>query len=62
MQRLEARLGKPMGEILRELYVDRELTLEQVGKELGITKGAASRWLDRFGIDARRPGPERAAS
>lgn len=57
MQRLEARLGRPMDEILRELYVDRGLTLEQVGAELGITKGAASRWLERFGIDARRTGP-----
>ncbi len=62
MQRLEARLGKPMGEILQDLYVDQGLTLEQVGRELGITKGAASRWIERFGIPSRRPGPERGAA
>jgi hypothetical protein len=57
MQRLEARLGRPMGEILQDLYIEKGMTLEQVGAELGITKGAASRWLERFGIAARRTGP-----
>jgi len=61
MQRIEARLGKPMDAILRELYVDQGLTLEQLGTHLGITKGAASRWLERFGIEARRGGPVREA-
>jgi hypothetical protein len=60
MQSIEARLGRPMDEILRDLYVTRGLTLEAVGTELGITKGAASRWLERFGIPTRRPGPERS--
>lgn len=56
MQRIEAVRGLPMDAILRELYLDRQLTLEQVGGELGITKGAVSRWLDRFGIEVRRTG------
>ena len=56
MQRIEARLEKPMDQILRELYVERGLTVEQVGTELGITKGAVSRWLARFEIETRRPG------
>lgn len=56
MQRVEGRLGQPIDEILRELYLARGLTVEQVGAELGITKGAVSRWLARFGIEARRPG------
>lgn len=56
MQDIEARLGRPMGDILRELYVERGLTVESVGAELGITKGAVSRWLERFDIPARRPG------
>ena len=59
MQRLEARYGKPMDVILRELYVEQGLFLEDVGKELGITKGAVSRWLVHFGIPARRGGPVR---
>lgn len=56
MQRIEADRGKPMGDILQELYVERGLTVEQVGVDLGITKGAASRWLERFGIEIRRQG------
>lgn len=56
MQRIEFARGKPMDEILRELYVDRGLTVEQVGSELGITKGAVSHWLARFSIPTRRPG------
>lgn len=62
MQRLEARLGRPMGEILQDLYIEKGMTLEQVGAELGITKGAASRWLERFGIAARRSGPTAEAA
>lgn len=54
MQRIEAVRGQSMDAILRDLYVDRQLTLEDVAADLGITKGAVSRWLERFGI-ARRP-------
>lgn len=56
MQRIEATRGRSIEDILRELYIDRGLTVEQVGADLGITKGAASRWLDRFGIETRRAG------
>lgn len=57
MQRIEAQRGRPMDEILRDLYVVQGLTLEEVGKDLGITKGAASHWLARFGIQTRKSGP-----
>lgn len=50
MQLVEARFGRPIEEILRELRIGEDLTVEEVGKRLGITKGAASRWLERFGI------------
>jgi len=53
MQRIEAMQGRPIAEILEDLYVAKGLTVEQVGTSLGITKGAASRWLDRFGIEIR---------
>lgn len=56
MQRIESERKQPMDEILRELYLDQKLTVEQVGANLGITKGAASRWLERFGIETRRQG------
>ena len=61
MQRIEAARGRPIEELLRELYVDRGLTVEAVGIDLGITKGAASRWLDRFDI-ATRTRAAKAAS
>lgn len=60
MQAIEAREGRSLDAILRELYVEKGLTLDEVGAALGITKGAASRWLERFGIPARRGGPRRA--
>lgn len=60
MQTIEAREGRSLDVILRELYVDQGLTLAEVGERLGITKGAASRWLDKFGIPVRRSGPPRA--
>jgi hypothetical protein len=56
MQRIEAERGLPMDEILTDLYVVRGLTVEAVGQNLGITKGAASRWLERFGIETRPAG------
>ncbi len=54
MQRLEAVHGEPIDDLLRRLYEVEGLTVEGVGIYLGITKGAASRWLDRFGIIIRR--------
>ena len=51
MQVIEAREGRSMDLILRELRVEKGLTVEEVGNQLGITKGAASRWLERFGIE-----------
>ncbi len=59
MQLAEARLGRPIDAFLHELYVEQGLTVEEVGAALGITKGAASRWLERFGIRTRRGGPRR---
>lgn len=60
MQRLESIHGEAMGDLLRRLYVAEGLTVDEVGQQLGITKGAASRWLERFGIETRRPGSRSA--
>jgi hypothetical protein len=56
MQVLEATHGKPINELLTELYVTRGLTVDAVGAALGVTKGTVSRWLERCGIPARRQG------
>lgn len=55
MQRIEASRGQSMDDLLRDLYLKQGMTVEQVGAALGITKGAASRWLDRFSVERRRP-------
>jgi hypothetical protein len=56
MQRIEAREGRPIDEILRDLYVEQGLLLAQVGEKLGVTESTASRWLAYFGIETRRAG------
>jgi transposase len=56
MQVLEAARGKPINEILTELYIVEGLTVDAVGAALGVTKGTISRWLERCGIPARRQG------
>jgi transposase len=61
MQRVEARYGRYLRDLLTEWYVDEGLTLHQIGDRLGITKGAVSRWIDPFSIDTR-PGGRRTAA
>lgn len=60
MQTIEAARGKPMDQLLRELYVDQGLTTRAIGEELGQNESTISRWLDRFGIRTRKPGPRPA--
>lgn len=61
MQRIEAREGRPMDAVLRDLYVDQGLLLAEVGLRLGLSESSVSRWLAHFDIEARRGGTQRAA-
>ena len=61
MQLIEMRLGRPLAEVLRELYVDRGMTTKQVGAELGVSDASVSRWMSELGIEARYVGPRRKA-
>lgn len=54
MQRVEARFGRSLDVLLREWHHDEGLTLEEIGQRLELTKGAVSRWMDRFGVERRR--------
>jgi transposase len=63
MRRVQSRLGRPLAEVIRELYHDQGMTQAEVGaaiaREAGVTPLAAStvmRWMDRLGIDPRMPG------
>lgn len=56
MQRLEQRLGRPVEQVLFELYCGRGLTMEAVGRELGVSKASAVRYIGRCGIPTRPGG------
>ena len=60
MQRIEAREGRPLDELLRDLYVDQGLLLSEIGERFGLGESAVSRWLAHFDIPTRRGGPVRS--
>lgn len=39
------RTGRDLGELLTELYVTKELSQEDVARELGVTRLTVARWL-----------------
>jgi DNA-binding XRE family transcriptional regulator len=50
---VELRMGRPIADVLRDLYVVRGLTQEQVAAEIGVTRMTAVRWLAEYGITRR---------
>lgn len=54
---MEARYGQSLDLLLTSWYHEEGLTLDQIGERIGITKGAVSRWMERFGVTTRRGGP-----
>ena len=51
VQAIEKRHGKPLEQILRELYYEERLTQAEVAKRLHVPAGSVGGWLIRFGID-----------
>jgi hypothetical protein len=45
------RTGKPVDQLLRELYVDRGLSQVEIAGELGVTRVTVAMWLREFGIE-----------
>lgn len=62
MQALEHRLGRPLDEVLRDLYHGQGKTLDEVATELGVTLGTISRWMDALGVERRFPGQKGKAA
>jgi len=45
------RTGRPVEDVLRELYVERRLSQADIAAELGITRMTVAMWLREFGIE-----------
>jgi len=54
MQRLEAKYGKPIEELLVEMHHIQRRSLSEIAAEFGITHAAVSAWMQRCGIPVRR--------
>jgi DNA-directed RNA polymerase sigma subunit (sigma70/sigma32) len=48
--------GRDVDELLRELYVDQNRTLEEIGKALGVSRETVRQWI----LDAGIKRPDRA--
>lgn len=59
MQRVQAQEGRPLEDALRDLYVEQEFLLAEIGRRWGLGESAVARWLQYFGIPARKGGPVR---
>ncbi len=55
MQLVEARLGRPVEDVIREVY-DAGGMQKDVANALGIEVSTVSRWMAYLGIDARPKG------
>jgi plasmid maintenance system antidote protein VapI len=49
-QVVEQRTGRPLPEVLRELYVERRATQEEIAETLGVHRVTVTKWLASFGI------------
>lgn len=61
MQLVEHRLGRPLDEVLTELYIDQGMTVKQVAAEIGVSTASVSRWMSELGIQARYIGTRKVA-
>jgi transposase len=52
---VEERTGRPLDELLRELYLDRRHSQEEIARALQVSRASISTWLREYGItrDAR---------
>lgn len=52
-QLVEARVGRPIADYLREAYVVRQLPQADIAVALGVNTSTVSRWMRQLGIEAR---------
>lgn len=61
MQLVEAREGRDIEELLRDLYERQGLTQEQIAQRLGVRRATVVDWMAALGIAARYLGSRKAA-
>lgn len=53
MLTVERRFGRPIEDILREMYISKQMPTTEISKELDISTAAVKVWCTRFGISMR---------
>ena len=61
MQVIERRIGRPLEQFLTERYTVEGKTTYEIAAELNVHPSTITRWMAVLGIEARFPGPRRAA-
>ena len=51
---VEAREGRDLPEVLRELFVLHRMTHTAIADRLGVSRGTVARWIDEYDVDPRK--------
>lgn len=60
-QVVEARFGRPIRDLLRQMYVDDHRTQEDIARTLGVSRLTVARWMRTLGIRSRYLGSRKAS-
>lgn len=55
MKYIELTRGDTIENILQDLYIERQMSIRQVGEELGIHYHTVNKWLKLAGLEMRLP-------
>ena len=53
-RRIEREYGKPIQELLREMYVEKGMTMREIAEVLDVNIRTIQRWSKECGIQARK--------
>jgi DNA-binding transcriptional regulator LsrR (DeoR family) len=53
-QLVELKEGRPLPEILHELFITQRMTRGAIGKRWGVTRQTVSTWIDEYGLDPQK--------
>lgn len=49
-QLLERLYSKPLEEILKHFYIEKDMSMEEVAKEMTVSVGSIANWLSKYNI------------